>query len=261
MSKIETPVGVADHRDDAPVDESRAPEPSTAVEHKPPNQGRRRVAPLVAGGVLCAFALVLLVGGGWALWKDRVERDGSGFVKIGSTTLRTDAYAIVGNLHGDGPSWLWESSVLGDSRVRATSQSQQPLFIGIARTDDVFQYLRGAGYATVDNFEVRPDTTHAGGPPSAAPSRESIWAASTQGTGQQALQWDSRAGDWSVVLMNANAGAGVAVHGDASAKLPLLPWLAFVLLIAAAASGFVGAWFLVRELQAQRVTPAFAAEP
>jgi hypothetical protein len=212
---------------------------------------RRPVMSLVAGSVVCLLAVAFLAGGGWALWKDRVDRDADGFVSIGSTTLRTDTYAIVGELHGDGPSWLWESGVFGDSRVRATSQSQRPLFIGIARTDDLLGYLRGAGYATIDRFEVSPDTAHAGGAPSGAPSRESIWAASTQGTGQQTLRWDSRAGDWSIVMMNADAGAGVAVHGDASAELPILPWVALGLLVAAGASGLVGGWLLVRGIRSR----------
>src|SRR6516225_6996171 len=101
--------------------------------------GRSRVGSLVAGSIVCLFAVVLLAGGGWALWKDRIDRDASGFVTIGTVSLRTETYAIVGDLHGDGPSWFWESGVFGDSRVRATSESQQPLFIGIARTDEVFR--------------------------------------------------------------------------------------------------------------------------
>jgi hypothetical protein len=216
------------------------------VGHRRAARQHRRVVPFVAGGIACAFALVFLAGGAWALWKDRVDRDGSGFVTIGSTTLRTDTYAIVGDLHGDGPSWLWGSAVLGDSRVRATSQSARRLFVGIARTDDVFRYLRGAGYATIDSFEVRADTTHAGGAPPGPPSRRSIWAASTQGTGRQTLRWDSRSGDWSIVLMNADAGARVAVRGDAGAEMPFLPWLAGGLLLAAVALGAFGTWVLVR---------------
>jgi hypothetical protein len=214
--------------------------------------GRRRVASLIAGIVVCAFAAAFLVGGGWALWKDRVDRDASGFVPIGTTTLRTETYAIVGDLHGDGPSWWWESDVLGDSRVRATSDVQQPLFIGIAPTADVFSYLRGAGYATIDSFDVTPDTTHAGGPPPGPPSRESIWATSTQGTGQQTLRWDSRPGDWSIVFMNADAGSGVAVHGDASAELPILPWLAVGLLVVGTASACIGGWLVLRGIRAPR---------
>jgi hypothetical protein len=219
--------------------------------------GRRRVGSLVAGSIVCVFALALLAGGGWGLWKDRIDRDASGFVSIGTSTLRTDAYAIVGDLHGDGPSWFWESGVFGDSRVRATSESQQPLFIGIARTDDLLRYLAGAGYATIDSFEVRADTTHAGGPPSGPPAREAIWAASTQGTAEQTLRWDSRAGDWSIVFMNADAGSRVAVRGDASAEFPILPWVAVGLLVIGAASAFIGVWLLVRGINGRprRVTP------
>jgi hypothetical protein len=78
--------------------------------------------------------------------------------------------------------------VLGDARVRAATQGERPLFIGIAHTVDVERYLRGAGFATIDRFEVRPDTTHPGRAPSGPPSRQPIWATSTQGTGQQTLR-------------------------------------------------------------------------
>jgi hypothetical protein len=70
--------------------------------------------------------------------------------------------------------------------------------------------------------------------------------ASAEGTGQQTLRWDSRPGDWSIVVMNADAGSGVAVHGDASAKFPILPWVAFGFFVVAAALGCIGCWLLVR---------------
>jgi hypothetical protein len=204
---------------------------------------------LVIGSVLCVVALVFLTGGGWALWKDRVDRDGTGFVSFGTTELQTGQYAIVGDLRGGGPSWLYGSSVLGDTRVRATSRAEQPLFIGIARKDDVLRYLRGAGYATVYSFEVTDKTTHPGGTPSGPPSAESIWATSTQGTGEQTLLWTPRSGDWSIVFMNADASANVDVRGDAGAKLPILPWVAGGLLIIGGAIGVIGAWVLVHSIR------------
>jgi len=212
---------------------------------------RSRTVSLVWASILCVVALALLFAGGWALWKDRIDRDGNGFVTIRSNELRTEQYAIVGDLRGDGPGWLYGSSVIGDARVRATSQTEQPLFIGIARKDDVLRYLRGAGYATIDSFEVRADTTHAGQAPSGPLSRKSIWAASTQGTGEQTLAWRPRDGDWSVVFMNANAGANVDVRGEISAKLPALPWLAGGLLVIGAVAGFFGARVLVRAIRRQ----------
>jgi hypothetical protein len=251
MSQTTTSDGVAGHRDDAPVRQDGAPEPRRAIRTSTGGSPRRPAAAFVVGGILCVVALVFLVGGGWALWKDRVDRDGKGFVSLGTTELQTEQYAIVGDLRGDGPSWLYGSTVLGDERVRATSQADQPVFIGIARKDDVFRYLRGAGYATVDSFEVRADTTHPGGAPSGPPSRESLWAASTQGTGRQTLTWTPRGGDWSVVFMNADAGANVDVRGDAGAKLPILPWLAGGLLAVAVASGVTGGWLVVGGIRAR----------
>ena len=233
-----------------PVDRGTAPKVGEAAGQSPGGGHRRRlVTSYVAGGIVCVLAAVFLVGGGWALWKDRVDRDGDNFVTIGSNDLETETYAIVGDLRGDGPSWLWGSTVLGDVRVRATSASARPLFIGIAPEDAVDRYLDGAGYATVEGFDVSADTTHAGDAPPGRPSAAMDWAASTQGTGEQTLEWETRSGDWSVVLMNADAGADVAVHGDASAELPILPWLAGGLLLAGAALAVAGGWVLIRTVR------------
>ena len=179
-------------------------------------------------------------------------RDGTGLVTLGSTGLETDQYAIVGDLRGDGPEWLYGSAVSGDTRVRATSQADPPLFMGIARKDDVLRYLQGAGYATVYSFEVTDDTTHPGAEPSGPPAGESMWATSTQGSGQQTLRWTPRDGEWSVVFMNADAGAHVDVLGDASAELPALPWIAGALLALGAVSGLIGAWLLLGALRSGR---------
>ena len=239
MSQFATPDGLAGHRGHSPVGGIR----------------RSRPALLVAGSLGCLIALLLLAGGAWALWEDRVDRDGEGFVSFGNTELQTDQYAIVGDLRGDGPSWLYGSTVMGDERVRATSEAEQPLFIGIAREDDVLGYLEGAGYATVEGFEVRADTTHPGGPPTGRPSGTSIWATSMQGTGEQTVRWAPRSGDWSIVFMNADASAGVDVRGDASAELPLLPWLAAGFLIVAAAAGLAGVWTLRRAIRRAEEPP------
>ena len=194
------------------------------------------------------IALVFVGGGGWALWKDRVDRDGKGFVSLGTTELRTAQYAIVGDLKGDGPGWLYGSRVLGEARVHATSRAGGPLFIGIARKGDVTRYLRGVGYASIYSFEVSSKNTHPGAAPAGRPSGESIWATSTEGTGQQTLRWSPRSGDWSIVFMNADAAADVDVRGGASARLPVLPWLAGGLLVIGA-GGFLGSWVLLRGLR------------
>ena len=260
MGETETPVGSADPRDPLVADQGAAAGLNAPRGDGHGGRRRRRVGSFVAGGILCFFAVVFVAGGGWALWKDRVNRDADGFVSIGTTDLRTETYAIVGDLRGAGPDWLWGSTVIGDERVRATSLSGQPLFIGIAHTDDVLDYLAGVGYATIDRFEVSADTTHAGGPPSGPPSGQSMWAASTQAIGRQTLVWTPRSGDWSIVFMNADAAAGVAVHGDGSAEFPILPWVAVGLLVAGGALGVVGGWVLVRATRRDHDPTRFAPD-
>ena len=209
----------------------------------------KRVVALVAGSIACLLAVTLLAGGGWALGMDRVSRDSSGYLSIATTALHTKTYAIVSDVHGDGPTWLYGSTVLGTARLRATSQTADDLFIGIARTGDVTRYLGGSGYATIQHLTTGELTDHPGSAAPAAPARASFWAASREGTGQQTLLWKPRAGDWSVVLMNANAHAGVAIRGDLGATFPPLPWIAVGVLVAAAVLAAIGVWLLLRALR------------
>ena len=213
--------------------------------------GRRAIGlHLVVGSAFCVLALVFLVGGGWALWKDRVDRDADGYVSFGTTDLRTETHAIV-DLHGDGPTWLYEETMLGDAQVRHSPDRRAAVH------RDRFDRRRSAistalEYATIDSFEVTADTTHAGEAPAGPPSREAIWEASTQGTGQQSLLWTLRwATGASTWPMNADSSADVDVRGDASATLPMLPRLAGGLLVAATASGVVGGWIPAAGLRRQ----------
>jgi len=219
----------------------------------------RRIAPLITGSVIAVFAVTVLFAGAWALWVDRMDRGAGGFVTIGTTDLHTDTYAIEAPLTGDGPSWLYGSTVFGTARIRATSQNARPMFIGIALTSDVTRYLAGTGYATIQHLASDEITTHEGGAQSAAPTRVAIWAASTQGTGQQTLLWKPRSGDWSIVLMNADAGAGVALHGSLGAKAPLLPWLAGGLLAVGAVLACVSGLLIARGVRRKR--PPAPSEP
>jgi hypothetical protein len=216
----------------------------------PGSASRRDAGPrlglIVAGGIVVAIALALLAGGGWGLWQDRIERDG-GYVTIGTTDVRTDTYAIVAELKGDGPAWLYGSSILGEARVRATPLSERPLFMGIARTDDVSRYLDGVGHGTIEHLAMGElSTTSPGGAPSSPPAAAVEWVASTDGTGEQTLLWKQRDGDWSVVLMNSDASAGVEVRGELGAEFPPLPWVAGGLLIAGGVLALLGVWLILR---------------
>jgi hypothetical protein len=130
------------------------------------------------------------------------------------------------------------------------------MFIGIARTSDVARYLSGTSYGTLVHLATNEVTTHNGGAQSTPPSQVSIWAASTQGTGQQTLLWKPRNGDWSIVMMNADASQGVALRGSLAAKMPPLPWIAGVLLLLGIGLGSLAAWLIVRGVRGSQSAPA-----
>ncbi len=104
----------------------------------------------------------------------------------------------------------------------------EPVFVGIAPTDQVSRYLTGVAHTSVSDVDSWPfdadydERAVAGEGKPAPPGDQRIWAASVQGAGTQTLEWDVDDGDWSVVVMNADGSRGVDAEVEAGAKVPFL---------------------------------------
>jgi hypothetical protein len=85
----------------------------------------------------------------------------------------------------------------------------------------------------VDPFSIDTER-HDGSAAPARPDSLSIWDASVQGRGTQALDWDRRPGDWSVVVMNADGSAGVGTEMTFGARVSFLFEIALGLVIGGA---------------------------
>ena len=132
----------------------------------------------------------------------------------------------------DGPESMLDDGALGKLRVRAESNDGKPVFVGIARTSDVEDYLRGTAHDVVTDVEYDPfdadyDARRGDREP-AAPARQDIWAASAHGAGERALTWDVDDGDWSVVVMNEDGSRGVDAGVSAGVRLGWLDEAGFV---------------------------------
>jgi hypothetical protein len=207
-----------------------------------------RIIALAAGLVLLLISLAFIAGGGTLVWAD-FEQVHSGYVTTSTDTYATQGYALTSdsvNLHGLG-------LLVDEVRIRITSSgTSRPLFAGIAATGDVQRYLGDVSRTTVRGDDV---TDHLGAGAPAAPAAALPRAARAPGRGTQT--WAVRDGDWTVVVMNADARPGLSVRAEAGISALALPWLAGELLAAGVLTGLAaGALIVVPVRLASRRGPA-----
>jgi hypothetical protein len=202
------------------------------------------ITAVVIGSLVVAGALGL---GGIGVTLAVVEatmRDDDGFVMVGEEDLTTDTYALLSSdmvIELDDGASSVPDAVLGDMKITASPLGDEPLFVGLAPTADVQRYLGDVRHDTVEDL-FRPDyRTTEGGSPSGPPAAQGFWTESSSGAGEQTVVWELREGDWTVVVMNADATGWVEARATAGAELPVLEWIVAVLLILAAVGIVVGA--------------------
>jgi hypothetical protein len=211
-----------------------------------PPRSAGRVALLIASSAMLACGGTMLVGGGGLVAADHHWRDG-GYLSTDAEPLQADGYAIASEgLELGGVDEAW---VLGRARVRAaSSDGASPVFVGVARSADAARYLAGVEHSTVTEIDD-PATTyeqHPGGAPAMDPADSDIWVAQSDGTGRQSVDWSlHRAGRWTVVVMNADGSAGVAVDADVGATVPVVKNVGLGLLAAGGLFSLLGAAGLV----------------
>ena len=189
---------------------------------------------LVGGGFLAAGATAGVAG--------LTLRNDDGFLMSPTETFSTAGYAITSEPltidSGTAGDWV-PQEMLGDVRLEGSAPEGQEIFIGVASTSDAAAYLAGVEHATLVDFEDSDGVTPVyresdGGAPSTPPEDAEIadiWVATASGAGDQQLEWESESGDWTIVLMNADAGSGVDADMSVGAKVPALSWIVIGLLV------------------------------
>src|SRR4051794_20691411 len=192
-----------------------------------------RVGAIVAGALAGLIGFALLVGGGALLWGD-AHKGSDGYLSTAKHRFAANSYAIVSgdvDLNSHGPDWLVRDH-LGTLRVKATAD--KPVFVGVAPTRTVDAYLSQTAHASIENLDFWPFSVsydgHAGKARPLPPAEQGFWAASAHGTGTQTLKWKVHHGNWSIVVMNADASRGVDAQVTAAANLPILSGIAWTTL-------------------------------
>ena len=197
-----------------------------------------RIVSLVVGCLLLIPALALFVGGvvlgiGYAF-----GRDDDGYFSAGGERLRTDTVAVTagdiefGTEPGT-PGWVFD---VIDADVRLRAESIDPavdVFIGIARTPDIDEYLASVAHDEVVEFDDGEAVYErvAGGDEVEPPAEQTFWEESASGPGTQELLWEPARGRWSAVVMNADGSPNVVADVEVGAKAGILLPLIVILLV------------------------------
>ncbi|MEO3783651.1 DUF4389 domain-containing protein [Actinocorallia sp. B10E7] len=234
-----------------------------AVEAKPPaakRPARWSAGPvflMAAGALAAALALGTLAAAVAITAVDR-SRGSDGYLSTDLERASGAGYALVSEeaeIRGEGVEFLRD--FLGT--VRITARDGKPLFVGIGPRAEVERYLSGVPYErithTVFSRGDERDLVQEGEPGATAPPRPELqpfWAAKTAGPGTQQLTWDVREGEWTVVVMNADASPGITADLRLGATLPGISGIATGLYVATVVLLGLGAILIVLSIRLAR---------
>ena len=210
---------------------------------------RGRVLRLVFGSLGLLAALAFLAAGGTLTWALQSYRDSSGYFTTHAHHYQTSSYGLsTESLDVSGVTGALESG-LGKLRITVSSaNATKPLFIGIARTQDVKRYLGRVEHdelrdISFDPFRIDYRRLGTAAPP-APPATQSFWQTHASGTGTQTISWPIKEGHWSAVVMNADGSRKVTVDARLAARLAGAWWFVAAFLALGALSLAGGAALL-----------------
>ena len=203
-----------------------------------PRAGRtRQIVLIVVGSLAALLGIILIAAGGVLLWAHNTKQGADGYFATSAKMLTTKSHALVSDeleFGNAAPMRSFRHGRLGTIRVTAASNDQHEIFVGIGRTARVEKYLRSVAHDEVTDFEIAPFSVSYARHPGTAiplpPAKQQFWSDKTSGAGKQTLAWPVQSGSWSVVVMNADAAAGVRAEVTIGAKVPLLLWFGIGLL-------------------------------
>ena len=183
------------------------------------------------------------------------QRDSQGFFTTSTERFETTSSAITSEridlgTHAGSVGTFRDLGGITTVRLRAQSTTTgRPVFVGIARQQDVDRYLAGVAHAELQNVRIDPFAASYnyvdGSSRAAPPGSTRIWVASAQGLGAQSMQWKLRSGSWAVVVMNASGTPGVSVDASVAATAPWVLGLGVGLLFGGGVVLIIGAAMLV----------------
>lgn len=227
----------------------------TATQHQsPPPRPVFRPVLVAMGAIAALLGLAAATVSVALLWVHATQRDDSGYFTTNTQRFATASYALTKTVD------LGDSRVrgggarhpVGTVRIQVHPEAGTATFVGIGRAPAVDAYLRNVAHEEVTGADFGPFDSNqsvvSGTRAPTLPGEQSFWESAVSGKrSTEELQWPSKRGEWTLVVMNADASAGVRADVSVGAKTALLLGIgivagvgALMLFVAAAAMMFVG---------------------
>ncbi len=206
--------------DDVPPPPGGATLAPSVPETPPPPRPRRgawHIVAIVVGAIMLLPGLGTLTGGIALVVANEVATD-DGYFDGTLDRLESEGVAIAtvdiwDEVAGD-DDWPWVLDWLDlDIRLRVDGAADtDEVFVGIARTADVEEYLGSTRFSELVDIDDRAPTyiEQQGLLAIESPIDQGFWVENATGEGEQELTWEARGGRWSVVVMNADGSPDVA---------------------------------------------------
>lgn len=216
--------------------------------------GTSKVLSIIGGGFLLLIAFGFLAGGGGLLWSQSAFTDQDGYMITTPTRFNVASYAIVQDnidLHM-GSGWMMNPTNrdIVSIKVTATSNTNTPIFVGIATRQSAQNYLNGVNIDRIVSYswttlnvaddELPIYQTVAGGAPSSPPIAQSFWIAQSAGVGKQTITWTPSTGEYWFVVMNADGSKVVDVDAQVGARVTILNWVGYGLMFGGIVLALIG---------------------
>jgi hypothetical protein len=204
--------------------------------------GAGQAIAVLLGGFLILISIPILFGGGAVMGVSGVFDQGSGYIGVDNVDFETSTQVLIAKsmdiegLEYDSfegpPRWIWEPQIgdLVKFKIKAESNDNKPVFIGIIEERDALEYFGDVEYDFITDFQMenpssRPYVTyrkHSGDEVTFEPTDLNIWVEEVHGYGEQTMVWEPEVGDYWLVIMNEDASAGVDVETGLSVRVPIL---------------------------------------
>ena len=204
--------------------------------------GAGQAIAVLLGGFLILISIPILFGGGAVMGVSGVFDQGGGYIGVDNVDFETSTQVLIAKsmdiegLEYDSfegpPRWIWEPQIgdLVKFKIKADSNDNKPVFIGIIEERDALEYFGDVEYDFITDFQMenpssRPYVTyrkHSGDEVTFEPTDLNIWVEEVHGYGEQTMVWEPEVGDYWLVIMNEDASAGVDVETGLSVRVPIL---------------------------------------